>query len=160
MAPTHRPYFSRTRRPPWNPLAEFVHTTLSMVGRLGLGPQPSARLSPAALVLSNRGLDLGHAAINEQLDPRDVAAVVGREEHGGFRHLVRPAHPAHRHGGYETHLELIDSLLRQAGLVEDGRFGVSGTDNVDADLAVLEIGGPAARERPHGRLAGAVDAER
>jgi hypothetical protein len=54
MAPTHRPYFSRTRRPPWNPLAEFVNTTLSILGRLGLGPQPSARLSPAASVLSNR----------------------------------------------------------------------------------------------------------
>src|SRR5262249_60031074 len=36
-APTHRPYFSRTRRPPWNLLAEFVNTTLSIVGRLGLG---------------------------------------------------------------------------------------------------------------------------
>jgi hypothetical protein len=40
--------------PAVGPMAEFVNTTLSIVGRLGLGSQPSARLSPAASVLSNR----------------------------------------------------------------------------------------------------------
>jgi len=36
-------------------------------------------------------LDLGQAAIDEYLYAGDVAAVVGGEEHGGVRHLVRPA---------------------------------------------------------------------
>src|SRR5262249_38849316 len=40
--------------PAVEPLAEFVNTTLSIVGRLGLGPQPSARLSSATSVLFNR----------------------------------------------------------------------------------------------------------
>src|SRR6516164_3030752 len=126
---------------------------------------PWSRISTFGAVLARRvgavqPLDLGHAAIDEQLDAGDVAAVVRGEEHGGFRHLVRPAHPAQRHGSGEAHLELIDSLLRQTGLVEDGRFGVSGADGVDADLAVPQVGGPAARERPHGRLRRAVDADR
>ena len=47
MAPTHRPYFSRTRRPPWNPLAEFVNTSSSIVGRLGFGLQRPVELRPA-----------------------------------------------------------------------------------------------------------------
>jgi hypothetical protein len=35
------------------------------------------------LISAHRCLDLGLAAIDEQLDPGDVAAVVRGEEHGG-----------------------------------------------------------------------------
>src|SRR5258708_1613235 len=62
---------------------------------------PDTVTNQAALVWdlnSHRCLDLGHAAINEQLDAGDVTAVVRGEEHGGVRHLVRRAHPAHRRG--------------------------------------------------------------
>src|SRR5262249_1548065 len=34
-------------RPPWHSWAEFVNTTLAIVGCLGLGPQPSATPGPA-----------------------------------------------------------------------------------------------------------------
>ena len=47
MPPTLRVYFRLPRRPSWNPAAEFVNTSSSIVGRLDLGPQPSARLRPA-----------------------------------------------------------------------------------------------------------------
>jgi putative DNA primase/helicase len=50
--------------------------------------------STLILLRLNLSLDLGHATINEQLDAGDVAVVIGREEHRGFRHLVRRAHPA------------------------------------------------------------------
>src|SRR6516164_8056364 len=46
------------------------------------------------------------------------------------------------------------------GLVEARRFGRTGADGVHADLAMPQVGGPAAGERPHGGLAGAVDAAR
>jgi hypothetical protein len=45
-------------------------------------------------------------------------------------------------------------------LVERWRFDRAGADGIDADLAAPEIHGPAARERPHGGVSGAVDAER
>jgi hypothetical protein len=57
-------------------------------------------------------LNLGHAAIDEQLDACDVAAVVRGEEHGGVRHLVRRAHPAQRYGGDDVRLHLVDLLPR------------------------------------------------
>jgi hypothetical protein len=47
MAPTPRPWFRLARHPSWNPAAEFVNTSSSIVGRLDLGPQPPARLRPA-----------------------------------------------------------------------------------------------------------------
>src|SRR5262249_41936670 len=43
------------------------------------------------------GSDLGHPAVDEQLDARDVAAVVGGEEQGDVRDLLGGAHPPQRH---------------------------------------------------------------
>src|SRR5262245_52671223 len=111
-------------------------------------------------VAPNRCLDLGHAAIDEQLDPGDETAVVTGEEQGGVRHLVRRAHPAQRHGGDDVRLHLVDLLPRPPGLVEARRFSRAGDDGVYADLAVPQLRRPAARERPHGGLAAAVDAAR
>src|SRR5262249_12774665 len=59
-----------------------------------IDPGRLARREKDDHVAPNRDLDLGHAAIDEQFDAGDVAAVVGGEEHGGVRHLVRRAHPA------------------------------------------------------------------
>jgi hypothetical protein len=50
MASTLPLDFSWTRRPPWNPWAEFVNNTLSIVGRLGLEFNPQ-RLPPGESVL-------------------------------------------------------------------------------------------------------------
>src|SRR5262249_25312554 len=111
-------------------------------------------------VAPNRCLDLGHAAIDEQLDAGDVAAVVGGEEQGSVRHLVWRAHPAQWHGGDDARLHLVDLLPRPPGLAEARRFSRAGADGVHADLAVPQLRRPAARERPHGGLAAAVDAAR
>jgi len=67
-------------------------------------------------------LNLGQAAIDEQLDAGNVAAVVRGEKHGGIRDLVRRAHPAHRHGGHDVRLELVELLPRPPGDVDPGRL--------------------------------------
>ena len=54
----------------------------------------------------------GHAAVDEQLDARDEAAVVGGEEHGDLRDLVRVAHAAEGNLGGEPRLQLLGLLLR------------------------------------------------
>src|SRR5262245_18433116 len=84
----------------------------------------------------NRCLDLGQAAIDEQLDPCYVAAVVRGEEHGGIRDLVRRAHPAHRHGGHDVRLELVELLRRPSGDVDPRRFNRARANGVHADLVV------------------------
>ena len=71
---THRPYFNRTHCPPQNLWAEFVNTTLSIVGRLGLGPQPSPRQTGARLSLAVRKL-LECFAVQD--GPGHVAALGG-----------------------------------------------------------------------------------
>src|SRR5262249_53753049 len=108
-------------------------------------------------VIPNRCLDLGQAAIDEQLDAGDVAAVVTGEEHCGFRHLVRRAHPAHRHGGHDVRLELVELLPRPPGDVDPRRFNRAGANGVHADLVVPQVHGPTACERPHSGLAGTVN---
>jgi hypothetical protein len=55
--------------------------------------------------------------MDAQLDLGDVAAVVGGEEHVGTGDLVRPAYPAHRYGGDETHLGLSGLLALRTGIV-------------------------------------------
>src|SRR2546422_394410 len=104
------------------------------------------------------GLDLGHAAVDEQLDAGDVAAVIGRQEERGLRDLVGAAHPPHRNRGHDILLELLDLRLAQPQAIEARRLDRTRADRVDADPAPLEIDGPAARERAHRRLGGAVDA--
>ena len=62
--------------PPWNPWTEFVNPT---------APLQDALVSDLNPRRGSRGLDLGRTAIDAQLDPGDVAAVLGGEEHGGVR---------------------------------------------------------------------------
>src|SRR5262249_54753348 len=84
-----RATFARARPGPVRWLRERRACTIRHIdfGRL-------ARREKDDQVAPNRCLDLGHAAIDEQLDAGDVAAVVRGEEQGGLRHLVRRAHPA------------------------------------------------------------------
>src|SRR5262245_49479373 len=151
----NRAAFARARPGPVRWLRERRARTICHIdlGRL-------ARREKDDHVAPNRCLDLGHAAVDEQLDPGDETAVVGGEEQGGLRHLIRRAHPAQRHGGDDVRLHLVDLLPRPPGFVEAWRFGRAGADGVHADLAVPQLRRPAARERPHGGLAGAVDAAR
>jgi len=102
-------------------------------------------------------LNLGQAAIDEQLDAGNVAAVVRGEKHGGIRDLVRRAHPAHRHGGHDVRLELVELLPRPPGDVDPRRFNRARANGVHADLVVPQVHRPTARERPHSGLAGTVN---
>src|SRR5262249_47965332 len=124
------------------PCAEYSATIPHIVLPLSW---PASRCRAVTFATS----DLGLAAIDEQLDAGDVTAVVRGEEHGGIRHLVRRADPAHRHAGDEARLELVALLPRRPALLEDGRLDRAGADDVDANPAVPEVGGPAARERTH-----------
>ena len=56
------------------------------------------RRSPPETTVPSAPSDLGHPAVDEQLDAGDEAAVVGGEEHGGLGDLVgrRPSGPAGR----------------------------------------------------------------
>src|SRR6516164_5669647 len=71
--------FQPDRRPPWILWAEFVNTTLSIVGRLGLGPQPSPRQTGARLSLAVRKL-LECFAVQD--GPGHVTALEGQEQNG------------------------------------------------------------------------------
>ena len=69
MAPTHRPEFILTP-PPWTPVAACVNVP-SMGGRLGLGPQPSARPRSGELALITNNRNFSSKAIglaNERSD--------------------------------------------------------------------------------------------
>ncbi len=99
------------------------------------------------------GLDLGGAAVDEELDAVDVAGVVGGEEEGDGGDLFGAADLAARNEGGEVVLGV------GAEGVEDGRVDGSGAEDVDADLAVLEVVEPGAGEGADRSFAGGVDAE-
>src|SRR5215471_6087065 len=147
-----RAAFARARRGPVRWLRERRARTIRHIdhGR-------PARREKDDHVAPNRCLDLGHAAIDEQLDPGDETAVVGGEEQGGVRHLVRRAHPAQRHGGDDVRRELVELLPRPPGDVDPRRFNRARANGVHADLVVPQVHGPTARERPHSGLAGTVN---
>src|SRR5215831_1691856 len=75
----HRLIVRISARATVGPLAELVNTTLSIVGRLGLGPQPSPRQTGA-----RRSLAVGKLlkCFAVQDCPRHVAALGGQEQNG------------------------------------------------------------------------------
>src|SRR6266481_2041471 len=103
--------------------------------------------------------DLRHAAVHEELDPADEAAVVRGEEEHGLRDLIWAAHAAKRHGVDDLLLEVLDLLPGQPQIVVARRVDRSGADGVNADPALLEVDGPGAREGADGGLGRAVDTE-
>jgi hypothetical protein len=61
------------------------------------------------------GLDLCETIIHKQFRPRDVAAVVGREKHDGFRDLIGCAEPAKRNDA-GNHLPALRARFRSKSL--------------------------------------------
>ena len=57
------------------------------------------------------GLDLCETIIHKQFRPRDVAAVVGREKHDGFRDLIGCAEPAKLNDA-DNHLPALRARFR------------------------------------------------
>ena len=90
-----------------------------------------------------------HAPVHEEFDTCDVAAVVRREEHGGFGDLVWVSHASERNSADEGSLDFprLFSGLGEAVLQARGVRG-TWTEGVDADFALLQVEGPQrAKER-------------
>src|SRR5258706_10337397 len=106
------------------------------------------------------GSDLSHAAVDEQIDAVNETRVIRRQEKNRLGDLLGRSNPSGRDGRNHLSGKSGDLLLRQARLaVALGRDDAC-ADGVDADLAIFEIRGPAARERAHSSLRSRVDAER
>src|ERR1700683_2190000 len=104
--------------------------------------------------------NLGHAAIHEQFDSIDEAAVVGSEEQDSLRNFIRDADASKRDYGSLGGDETRHLLFGQAKLVVTWcRYG-TGADDVYTDLAVFQIDDPAAREGTQRGFGRGIDAER
>ena len=99
-------------------------------------------------------LDLGGAAVDEELDAVDETGVARGEEEGDGCDLFRASDFAARDLGFE---ELLG--IGSEG-IEDRRVDSARAEDVHANSSLLELDQPGAREGAHGRFAGAVDAER
>src|SRR3954469_25779387 len=97
--------------------------------------------------------DLGRAAVDEQLDARDVATVVRGQEYDRLGDLVGGTDPAEGSGFGRLRLHLPDLLVAQAQFVlVAGRDDRARADDVDADVAALQVDRPGPSERPQRRL--------
>src|SRR3989442_10307837 len=74
-------------------------------------------------------LDLGDAAVHEELDAGDVARVVGGEERDRLRNVIRIAHASQRHALGEIFLHLRERLTLLPAL-ENRRSDMAGADGV------------------------------
>jgi hypothetical protein len=104
--------------------------------------------------------NLGHAAIDEEFDSIDKAAVVGSEEQHSLRNFIGDADPSKRAygslGGDETrHLIFGQPQL----VVTRCRYG-TGADDVYTDLTIFQIDDPAAREGTQRGFGLGIDTER
>src|SRR5271168_5401229 len=97
--------------------------------------------------------DLRRAAIHEQFDSGDKARVVRGQENRRFGNFIRATHAAHRDAGDD----LGDGLLGKR--CQDRRIDRAGTNDIGADLAILELQRPSADKGTDGCLAGTVNAK-
>src|ERR1700691_1788026 len=97
---------------------------------------------------------LRRTAIHEQFDAGDETRVVRGQKFRGFGYFIRATHAAHRNAGDN----LADGLLRKRR--QDRCIDRAGTNDVSADLAILEFQRPGTHKGTDGCFAGAVDTER
>src|SRR5204863_8867507 len=84
--------------------------------------------------------NLRPAAINEKLDSRDKTGIIRGQEQRRLGDFVRFAHASHRDRGHNP----CNSVL---WLLADGRcFGRTGTEDIRADMAILQFVVPGAHE--------------
>src|SRR5579863_564690 len=114
-----------------------------------LYPVPSSRAFPA--ISSLHGY---RAAVDWQIDARDEAAFVGRQEQNGRGNLFGPSNPLHWRHGDEPVLHRAD-VRAELGF-EKRCFDRAWADHVGADALVRELSGPRADKRAQGRLSGAI----
>jgi hypothetical protein len=91
--------------------------------------------------------NLGRAAVHEELDPIDEAALVRGEEKDGGGDFLRRAGTPERRGSRGLGFELLDLLVgeSQLALVPRRHYGARSHD-VNADISIPEIHGPGPRK--------------
>src|SRR6266568_3437434 len=104
-------------------------------------------------------LHLCQTPIDEQFDPGNKTAVIRGEEQHRFGNFIRCTHAAHRRFIQHMHLELLGLLLRVPYVVPERRVDHAWADGVDTDTATFQVERPGARERSHGSLGSAEDAD-
>ena len=92
----------------------------------GREPEGPVRRNPQQAYLHRNS-----AAVDRQIDARDEAAFVGRQEQNGRRNLFRPSNPLQWSHGYKPVLHRAD--VRAELGVEKGRFDRAWADHVGAD---------------------------
>jgi hypothetical protein len=105
--------------------------------------------------------DLGHAAVDEELNASHVATFVGSEEGNHIGNFVQGSRATEGYSVHNAVCVLFDLFFRHAqGIAVARRRNHARTNGVDADLAVFEIRAECAREGTHGGFGCAVHAER
>src|SRR6202021_2201756 len=74
-------------------------------GRSARVPQTKRRTAP--LGLQSTGSNLSRAAIDEQLDPRDVTGIVRRQKQHGVGDLIRGTEATQRNGRFQGVLHIV-----------------------------------------------------
>src|ERR1700730_18742710 len=88
--------------------------------------------------------DLRHAPVDNQFGTVDEAAVIRGEKHDGLGDFIRFARAPQGDRGRHVGRESLDLLLGHATRLVSRGYNNARADRIDADLAVLQIGGPAA----------------
>src|SRR5213594_571848 len=105
---------------------------------------------------THSSLHLCDPAIHEQLDSRDVATVVGREEHHRLGNLVGSTEAAEWHRGGDHLRALLACLRGGEQLIQSRGVGDARAHRVHPDAAILQLGRPCPCERADGGLRGTV----
>src|SRR5258708_3059670 len=104
-------------------------------------------------------LYLRNASVGEEFCASHEARVVGSKEDHHFGNFVRLPHATQRHLRSEHSIKLLPLFFIRRKTRDARSFDRSRTDDVDADLAFLQIQRPAARKGPYYRFGGGVNAE-
>src|ERR1700679_4366436 len=100
-------------------------------------------------------------AVDEQFGACDVAGIIGGQEPPRLRDLIRRSRPPERGARGCLRDEMLDLLICQLefGLVSR-RYHDTRHDNVDADIATLQIRGPGPSEGSQCGLGRGINAKR
>src|SRR5580700_6271304 len=131
-----------------------------MILFLSDGVRNGPRATVGRLPVGDDGSDLGLAAVDEELGAGHEARIVRGEEGDRLGDLVRVADAADRDlGRHIVEEPLLLGGVRTGQPEKTRGLHRTGTDDVDAYAALLEVERPAPRQIAHRGLGGAVDAE-
>src|SRR6266850_6667612 len=145
----------------WVNLEAVLHLANDFSATPSLGTNAMRNRALPCIHIPGRWSDLGHAAVDEELDASDVATFVRSEEGDHFGNFVQGSRATEGYFAHHAVCVLFDLFFRHAqGIAVARRRNHPWTNSVHADFAVFEICGEGAREGPHGRFGCAVHAQR